>query len=105
MIRFFSFVLCSLVLASGTALCAESTKGNISIDDKSLNGVPEPIKCYSFLGDITGDVKMPVGLAVQLCAGAKNAKATLVCYKMAFETLELNRGLAIALCGEGRKLQ
>jgi len=104
MIRFFSFVLCSLVLASGTALCAESTKGNISIDDKSLNGVPEPIKCYSFLGDITGDEKMPVGLAIQLCAGTKNAKATLVCYKMAFGELELNRGLAIELCGEGRKL-
>ena len=105
MIRFFSFVLISLVLASGTALCAESTKGNISIDDKSLKDVPEPIKCYSFLGDITGDEKMSVGLAVQLCAGTKDAKATLVCYKMGFEKLELNRGLAIALCSEGRKLQ
>lgn len=103
MIRFFSFVL--LVLASGTALCAEPTKDNISIDDKSLKDVPEPIKCYSFLGDITGDKEMPVGLAIQLCAGTKNAKATLVCYKMAFEALKLNRGLAIELCGEGRKLQ
>lgn len=103
MIRFFSFVL--LVLASGNALCAEPTKDNISIDDKSLKDVPEPIKCYSFLGDITGDKEMPVGLAIQLCAGTKNAKATLVCYKMAFEALKLNRGLAIELCGEGRKLQ
>jgi len=103
MIRFFSFVL--LVLASGTALCAEPTKDNISIDDKSLKDVPEPIKCYSFLGDITGDKEMPVGLAIQLCAGTKNAKVTLVCYKMAFEALKLNRGLAIELCGEGRKLQ
>jgi hypothetical protein len=102
MIRFFSFVL--LVLASGTALCAEPKKDNISIDDKSLKDVPEPIKCYSFLGDITGDKEMPVGLAIQLCAGTKNAKATLVCYKMAFEALKLNRGLAIELCGEGRKL-
>ena len=105
MIRFFSFVLSSLVFASGIALCAESTKENISIDDKSLKDVPEPIKCYSFLGDITGDEQMPVGLAVQLCAGTKNAKATLVCYKAAFEALKLNRGLAIELCGEGRKLQ
>lgn len=105
MIRFFSFVLSSLVLASGTALCAESTKENISIDDKSLKDVPEPIKCYSFLGDITGDMEMPVGLAVRLCAGTKNAKATLVCYKMAFEGLQLTRGIAIELCGEGRKLQ
>jgi hypothetical protein len=102
MIRFFSFVLGCLILASGTALCAES---NISIDDKSLKDVPEPIKCYSFLGDITGDKEMPVGLAIQLCAGTKNAKATLVCYKMAFEALKLNRGLAIELCSEGRKLQ
>ncbi len=105
MIRFFAFVLSSLVLASGIALCAESTQGNISIDDKSLKDVPEPIKCYISLGDITGDEQMPVGLAVQLCAGTKNAKATLVCYKMAFEKLELNRGLAVELCGEGRKLQ
>ncbi len=103
--RFFLFVLISLVLASRTALCAESPKGNISIDDKSLKDVPEPIKCYSFLGDITGDKEMPVGLAVQLCAGTKNAKTTLFCYKMAFGALELNRGLAIELCGEGRKLQ
>lgn len=103
MIRFFSFVL--LVLASGTALCAEPTKDNISIDDVSLKDVPEPIKCYSFLDDITGDKEMPVGLAIQLCARTKNAKATLVCYKMAFEVLKLNRGLAIELCGEGRKIQ
>lgn len=105
MIRFFSFVLISLVLASGAAQCAESTESNINIDDKSLKDVPEPIKCYSLLGDITGDEEMPVGLAVQLCAGTKNAEATLVCYKMAFETLQLNRSLAVELCGEGRKLQ
>jgi len=103
MIRFFAFVLISLVLVSGTALCAESTKGNISIDDASLKDVPEPIKCYSFLGDITGDKEMSVGLAVELCTGTK--MATLVCYKMAFEALELNRGLAIELCSEGGKLQ
>jgi hypothetical protein len=54
---------------------------------------------------MTGDENMPVGLAVQLCAGTKNAKATLLCYKVAFEVLQLNRGLAIELCGEGRKLQ
>ena len=105
MIRFFAFALSSLVLASGTALCAESTKEHISIDDKSLKDVPEPIKCYGFLGNITGDEKMPVGLAVQLCAGTKNAKATLLCYKLAFEELELNRGLAVELCGEGTKRQ
>lgn len=104
MIRFFSFALIGF-LASGAAPCAEPIKENISIDDKSLKEVPEPIKCYSFLGEITGDKEMPVGLAVQLCAGTNNAKATLACYKIAFETLGLNRGLAIELCGEGRKLQ
>ena len=103
MIRSASFAL--LVLASGTALSAEPTKGNISIDDKSLNDIPEPIKCYSFLGDVTGDTEMPVGLAVQLCAGTKNAKATLLCYKAAFEALKLNRGLAIELCSEGRRIK
>lgn len=94
-----------MVLVTETTLCAESTKENINIDDKSLKDVPEPIKCYSFVDDMTGDKEMPVGLAVQLCAGTKNAKATLGCYKIAFEKLELNRGLAIELCSEGKKLQ
>ena len=92
-------------MASGTAFCAKSTKENISIDDKSLGNVPEPIKCYSFLGEISGYEKMSVGHAVQLCAGTKTAKAKLDCYKMAFDKLGLNRGLAVELCGEGRKLQ
>ncbi|MFT3848230.1 MAG: hypothetical protein QM739_05985 [Propionivibrio sp.] len=105
MIRLILFFLSSLVLASGAALSVESKNRNASINDNSLKDVPEPIKCYGFLGDITGDEKMPVGLAIQLCAGTKNAKATLVCYKMAFEELKLNRGLAIELCSEGRKLQ
>ncbi len=103
MSKFHSLVLCSLVLASGTALCGESE--HVSIDDGSLADVPEPIKCYGYLGDITGDKEMTVGLAVQLCAGTKNAKATLTCYKIAFTKLELNRGLATELCSEGRKLQ
>jgi hypothetical protein len=105
MIRLFSSILICLVLASGTVLSAEPKKENISIDDKSLNDLPEPIKCYTFTSEITGDKEMPVGLAVELCAGTKNAKATLVCYKIAFEKLELNRGLAVELCSEGRKLQ
>jgi hypothetical protein len=103
MTRFIPFLLCSLVFASQTGLCAESARASISIDDKSLVDVPEPIKCYSFLGDITGDQGMPVGLAVQLCAGTKNARGTLVCYKMAFEGLKLNRGLAIELCGAEKR--
>jgi len=105
MIKFFSFVLVSLVLTSGTALCAEPKNEKISIHDRSLKDVPEPIKCYTFLTEITGDETMPKGLAVQLCAGTKNAEATLHCYKLAFGTLELNRGLAIELCGERRKVQ
>jgi len=102
MIKFFLIVLISLVLASGTALCAESTKENISIDVKSLKEVPEPIKCYTFFGEIAGDEGMPIGLAVQLCAGTKNAMTTLACCKMAFEALQLNRGLAVELCAEGK---
>jgi hypothetical protein len=103
-IRFASLVLSILLLASGTALCADPAEGHLTIDDKSIKDVPEPIKCYSFMGDITGDEKMPVGLAVQLCAGTKNAKATLVCYKSAVTLLQLSRGLAIELCSEGGKL-
>jgi hypothetical protein len=37
--------------------------------------------------------------------GADNGLSALLCYKLAFEGLKLNRGLAIELCGEGRKLQ
>ncbi len=102
MIKFLSLVLSGLVLTSGTALCAEA-EGSISIDDKAIKHIPEPIKCISFLGDITGDREMPVGLAVQLCSGTKDAKTTLTCYRMAFESLKLPRGLAIELCGEKRE--
>jgi hypothetical protein len=102
MIKFTRFILSSLILVSSAAICRESTGKDAIINDKDI---PEPIKCYGFIGDITGDKEMPVGLAVQLCAGTKNAKATLACYKMAFEALGLNRGLAIELCSEGRKLK
>lgn len=102
MIKFTRYILSSLILVSSAAICGESTGKDASINDKDI---PEPIKCYGFIGDITGDKEMPVGLAVQLCAGTKNAKATLACYKMAFGALGLNRGLAIELCSEGRKLK
>lgn len=103
MVRLIPFVL--FALATGMSLGAEPPKGRISLDDKSFKDVPEPIKCFTFLGDITGDGEMPIGLAVQLCAGTKNARDTLACYKIAFESLKLNRGLAIELCSEGRKLK
>ncbi|MCG3187848.1 MAG: hypothetical protein IOMNBAOH_02528 [Rhodocyclaceae bacterium] len=102
MIKFTRFIFSSLILVSSAAVCGESKGIYPSINDKDI---PEPIKCYAFLGDITGDKEMPVGLAVRLCAGTRNAKATLACYKMSFEALGLNRGLAIELCSEGRKLQ
>jgi hypothetical protein len=102
MTKFTRTMLGTLILVSSAAICGESTGKDASINDKDI---PEPIKCYGFLGDITGDKEMPVGLAVQLCAGTKDAKATLACYAMAFRALELNRGLAIELCSEGRKLK
>lgn len=94
------FLLCGLVLIGNTAICAESADKGININDKDI---PEPIKCYVLLGDITGDKEMTVGLGVQLCAGTKEAKTTLLCYKAAFNALGLNRGLAVELCSEGRK--
>ena len=51
-------------------------------------GLPKPIVAQGMIVWKRGDEKMTVGLAVQLCAGTKNAKATLLCYKMAFEKLE-----------------
>jgi hypothetical protein len=101
MIKLTPFILSSLLLISSSAVCAESAGKGIDINNKDI---PEPINCYALLGDITGDKTMTVGLAVQLCAGTKNAKTTLLCYKMAFQGLELNRGLAVELCSEGRKL-
>jgi hypothetical protein len=95
--------LSGLVLASGPVLGADLAKETLGIDEKTLKEIPEPIKCYTFLGEITGDEKMPVGLAVQLCAGTKNARETLLCYKMAFEAIKLNRGLSIELCGQGKR--
>lgn len=96
------FLFGSLLLVSGAATWAEPADKGININDKDI---PEPIKCYALLGDITGDKDMTVGLAVQLCAGTKDAKATLLCYKAAFNALGLNRGLSVELCSEGRKLK
>jgi len=91
-----------LLLVGSTITYAQSADRGIDINDRE---VPEPIKCYALLGEIAGDKGMTVGLAVQLCAGTKDAKATLLCYKVAFNALELNRGLAVELCSEGRKLK
>jgi hypothetical protein len=102
MIKLTPFVLGILFLVSSAATCAESADKGININDKDI---PEPIKCYALLGDITGDKEMTVGLGVQLCAGTKDAKTTLLCYKVAFSALGLNRGLAVELCSEGRKLK
>lgn len=96
------FVLGISFLVSSAATCAQSADKSIDINDKEI---PEPIKCYALLGDITGDKGMTVGLGVQLCAGTKDAKATLLCYKVAFDAMGLNRGLAVELCSEGRKLK
>lgn len=102
MIKITPFVLGVLFLISSAATCAQSVDKGININDKDL---PEPIKCYALVGDITGDKGMTVGLGVQLCAGTKDAKATLLCYKLAFAALELNRGLSVELCSEGKKLK
>ena len=93
-------VLGLLFLVSSAATCAQSAGKAINNKD-----IPEPIKCYALLGDATGDKEMTVGLGVQLCAGTKDAAATLLCYKTAFNTLELPRGLAVELCSESRKLK
>jgi len=100
MIKLAPFVLGILFLVSSATTCAQSADKGININDKDI---PEPIKCYALVGDITGDKEMTVGLGVQLCAGTKDAKATLLCYKVAFNALGLNRGLAVDLCSEGRK--
>jgi hypothetical protein len=102
MIKLTPSVLGILLLVSSAATRAESADKGININDKDI---PEPIKCYALLGDITGDKEMTIGLGVQLCAGTKNAKATLLCYKLAFGALGLNRGLAVELCSEGRQLK
>lgn len=102
MMKLTPFVLSCLIMATSAATCAESADKGTNINDKDI---PEPIKCYAFLSDITGDKEMTTGLGVELCAGTKDAEATLLCYKTAFEALGLNRGLAVELCSEGRKLQ
>lgn len=100
--KFTPFVLGILFLVSSAATCAQSSDKGININDKDI---PEPIKCYALLGDITGDKEMTVGLGIQLCAGTRDAKATLLCYRLAFSALGLSRGLAVELCNEGRKLK
>lgn len=104
MTRFISYFLSLLIFVSGSAFCAEKKNEKSPTEEQSLKDIPEPIKCYGMISEVTGDEGMTVGLGVRLCAGTQDAKATLLCYKMAFESLSLNRGLAVELCGSGRKL-
>jgi hypothetical protein len=68
---------------------------------KSPSVSSEPTDCYLMVGAI--DTEMTVGLAVDLCGGTKDAKATVTCYALAFGNKEsgglgLNRGLSVSLC-------
>ena len=59
----------------------------------------EPAKCYAAIYQL--DKEIPRGLAVELCAGSDDAVKTLGCYIKSPEW-ELNRGLAITLCGANK---
>jgi hypothetical protein len=59
----------------------------------------EPVKCY--LGISLIDEEIPRGLAIELCSGSVSAEKTLECYAKG-GTRQLNRGLAITLCGANK---
>lgn len=60
----------------------------------------EPTECVSKTR--VHSVNLPTDLAVKLCAGTKNAKATIDCFKEAVRSsaLNLNIETAIQLCTE-----
>jgi hypothetical protein len=63
--------------------------------------IPEPILCYRLLTS-TG-LEITVGQAVELCAGTRDAAATVACFAAAWGHpadggLGLNRGQAVDLC-------
>ena len=60
---------------------------------------PEPVKCYLAIPLI--DQEIPRGLAIELCSGSVNSEKTLECYSKG-GTRQLNRGLAITLCGANK---
>jgi len=93
--RFLQFiVVASFVIGAADA-------GETKSLPKSPSLSSEPTNCYLMVGAI--DTEMTVGLAVDLCGGTKDAKATVTCYALAFGNKEsgglgLNRGLSVSLC-------
>jgi hypothetical protein len=76
--------------------------GTAAADDKPKLYTPsEPTTCFRLVGLI--DESITVGLAVELCGGTTDAKATLACFDEAFGApheggLGLTRGQATWLC-------
>ncbi len=88
----------------GVLLLSNAGGPAIAVEPKSPTPTSEPTSCYRMVGGV--DSEMTVGLAVELCAGTTNAKATITCYALAFVNKEsgglgLNRGLAVSLCRAG----
>lgn len=56
----------------------------------------EPAACY--IGASLVDKEIPRFLAIKLCSGSIDAEKTIQCYAKSAD-FELNRGLAVSLCG------
>lgn len=96
-------VALALTLVGASALAAEPSEKPKAEAKVKLSDLPksEPIMCYRTLGEL--DKEIMAGLAVKLCAGTRDAAATLSCYAMASVPIEqgglgLVRGMAIDLC-------
>jgi hypothetical protein len=101
-------VIALLALVTATAAIAEEPKPSPASEpeppvpsETNSPTVSEPIVCFRLVGLI--DDEISVGLATDLCGGTTDARATLSCYREAFNTREsgglgLHRGGAVALC-------
>ena len=94
-IRLFAMSL-ALTFAGSLALAAEP-ETQLEIPP----GTSEPTKCYRLIGE--SGLEVPVGLAVELCAGTVAAAKTIACFieswgPSANNGLGLPLGLAVDLC-------
>ena len=89
-----------LTLVSGVARAAEPAPkpgGELEIPA----GSSEPTKCFRLIAD--SGLEVPIGLAVELCAGSVSATKTFACFIEAWgppsgNGLGLMLGLAVDLC-------
>jgi hypothetical protein len=91
----------TLAVTVCAAAAEPETKGDDSKAKLEASQTPEPVLCYRLLAIM--DMGVPIGQAVELCAGSVDSLKTLKCFQEAYrhpdnDGLGLPLGLAVDLC-------